>query len=504
VAPPAQQDSESRRGRGLARTALRGTAWVGASRLSGKILFFLSTVLLARMLDQEDFGVAAYAITVIALFSAIPGLGLGPALIYYRDDQRVLSTGFWLGLMAGGLGFALMWTLAPLTEHLFGDQRAVDVTRALGLVFPFEAMRNVHATILSKRLDFKRRFVPELVQATTKGGLAIALAMLGFGYWSLIWGAVAAAVVGVPAWFRAARWRPDLHFDTGEARRLMAFGGHVVAVNLMGALIRNLDYLLVGRLLGAAVLGVYVLAFRIPDLLIRNLCVLLGQVLLPLYARVKEDSEAVRETFVATTSYVFALTAPMAIGMILVAEPLVLSIFSEKWIDVVPVIVPICLYALFVSLEYNIGDLYKALGRPEVLSRLALVRAALVVPALWYGAGVVGTAAAVGWAQAAVAFVAMVINVSVARRLFDLPVGAAASRLLPIVGATAVMAVAVQAVDSLLSGQWPVVRLVLCALVGAGIYVVALRLFARRFVDLGLSTLRDALSGRGATLEATS
>lgn len=284
----------------------------------------------------------------------------------------------------------------------------------------------------------------------------------------------------------------------------MSFGGHVVVVNLLGALIRNLDYLLVGRMLGAAVLGVYVLAFRIPDLLIRNLCVMLGQVLLPIYARVKEDGEAVRETFVATTSYVFALTAPMAIGMALVAEPLVLTVFSEKWIDVVPVIIPICLYALFVSLEYNIGDLYKALGRPEVLSRLALVRAALVVPALWYAASVVGTAAAVGWAQAAVALLAMVINVTVAGRLFGLPVGTAASRLVPILGATACMAVATQGVDALLTGQWPALRLAICTLTGAATYMIALRLFARRFVELGLTAVRDALSQRSTPAEATS
>ena len=147
----------------LARSALRGTAWTGASQLSGKLLFFISTLILARLLDQTDFGVAAYAITVITLFSAVPSLGLDAALIYHDDSEDVLSTGFWLGLGSALAFFLLLYLLAPYSALVFDDPRAVDVTRALGVVFPIEALRNVHATLLRKRLAFQRRFVSSLV-----------------------------------------------------------------------------------------------------------------------------------------------------------------------------------------------------------------------------------------------------------------------------------------------------------------------------------------------------
>lgn len=484
------------RGQTLARSALRGTAWTGASQLSGKLLFFLSTVLLARLLDQDDFGVAAYAITVITLFSAVPALGLGPALIYHDDDDDVLSTGFWLGMAGACVGFCVLWVVAPASELLFGDPRAVGVTRGLALVFPIEALRNVHATLLRKRLAFHRRFVPELVQSTAKGGVAIALAFAGFGYWSLIWGSVAASVVSVPAYWIAVRWRPRLRFDTATARTLLPFGGHIVLVNVLGAIVRNLDYVLVGRLLGAATLGVYVLAFRIPDLLIRNFSTMLGQVLLPVYARVKGDPQSVREAFLAATTYVFAITAPVALGLSLVAEPLVLTAFTDKWIDVVPVIPPICLYALFVSVSFNMGDLYKALGRPDVLARLAFLRAVLVIPALWYGAAVVGTPTAVAWAQAAVAAVAVAANFVVAGALFEMPVRTALVRLSPIVVASAALAVATWASLSVAAGAAPAVRLLLCSAIGAIAYFAALRLLAREFFETGLFTMRDALTRR--------
>lgn len=485
----------------LARRALRGTAWTGASELSGKLLFFVSTLILARLLDQGDFGVAAYAITVITLFSAVPALGLGPALIHHDDTDEVLSTGFWLGLAGGCASFGVLFLLAPMSELIFDDPRAIDVTRVLALVFPLEALRNVHATVLRKRLAFRRRFVPELLQSLAKGGVAIALALVGFGYWSLIWGSIAAAAVSVPAYWLAVRWRPSLRFDRATARTLLPFGGHIVAVNLLGAVVRNLDYVLVGRLLGAATLGVYVLAFRIPDLLIRNFSTMFGQVLLPLYARVKGDPRAVREAFLATTSYVFALTAPVALGLSLIAEPLVLTAFTDKWIEVVPVIPPICLYALCTSVSFNMGDLYKALGRPDVLVRLSLVRAALVVPALAYAAAVIGTATAVAWAQAGVAVLAMGANFVVAGVLFDMPIRTALARLSPVILACAVLAGAVWTATAATADTSPIVRLLGVSAVGGVAYLIALRLLAREFFQTGLFTMRAALVRRRAAPE---
>jgi PST family polysaccharide transporter len=496
--PPAgeRRASGEREAGGLVGATLRGAAWVGASRIGGKLLFFACTLLLARWLDREDFGVAAYAITLIALFGSVPGLGLAPALIHHRDDAETLDTGFWLGVAAGCLAFALVWAAAPLSGWIFGDDRAIGVTRALGLVFPLEALRNVHATLLRKRLAFRRRFVPEMVQSTAKGLVAIGLALAGFGHWSLIWGSVAATALGIPVYWIVSGWRPGLRFRTAAASRLLPFGGHIVAVDLLGAFVRNLDYLLVGRLLGAATLGVYTLAFRIPDLLIRDLCLTLGQVLLPVYANAQGEPATIRSAFRATTAYVAAVTAPMAIGLALVAEPLVITAFSDKWREMASVLPPICAYAFFVSLAFNLGDLYKALGRPELLTRLSILRACIAAPAIGFAAGVVGTATAVGWAQALVAGIALVANFTVARAVLGLPVGSALARILPIGMACGVMAAAVVSVAPVLETSSAATQLLACSLVGAAAYAAALRLLAREFCEDGVRALLEVLSRR--------
>jgi lipopolysaccharide exporter len=481
---------------GLARTTLRGAGWVGAARFGGRGLFFLSTLLLARLLEPEDFGVAGYAVTLLVMFGSLPELGLAPALIHHREDRETLDTGFWLGVASGALAFAAVWLLAPLSAWIFGDDRAVQVTRVLGLTFPLESLRNVHATLLRKNLDFRKRFVPDMIQSFAKGAVAIVLALAGFGYWSLIWGTVGATALAIPVYWMASGWRPGLRVCADAARRLLPFGAHVVAVDLLGAFVRNVDYLFVGRLLGAATLGIYTLAFRIPDLLVRELCLTLSQVLLPVYARLREDPAAIRATFLATIGYVAAITAPMAIGLSLVAEPFVATAFGERWQGVAAVIPSICCYALFVSLIQNVGDLYKALGRPDLLTRLSLLRVAIAVPAIGLAAAWGRSAAAVGWAQAGVAIVGAIANFVVADSVFGLPVRQALGRMLPVATACACMAVLVLALRSLVHGHAAVVQLAICSAIGAIAYAAILRLLAREFWDDGLRAVLGAGSRR--------
>src|SRR4030095_9400434 len=124
------------------------------------------------------------------------------------------------------------------------------------------------------------------------------------------------------------------------------------------------DYLLVGRFLGTAALGIYTLGFRVPNLLIGQFSDIMGQVLFPVYSKVGEDKELFRRGLYRTLRYVSMVTVPMGVGVALVARPFVLTFFTEKWMDTIPVIAIIGLATMIDSLSYNFGDIYKAQGMP--------------------------------------------------------------------------------------------------------------------------------------------
>jgi PST family polysaccharide transporter len=480
----------------LAVAAVRGTLWTYASTFSGKLLVLISTVILARLLLKEDFGVAGYALVIIGILDVLSDLGVGAALIYYKDDPEATDTAFWLGLGIALALFASVWVAAPLAGAFFDDERVVAATRVLALTFPLTALSNIHNTLLQKRLQFRRKFVPDLAQAVAKGVISIALALLGLGAWSLILGQVGGTALAVVAYWWAVGWRPSLHFSTRLAPRLLRYGSNIVATNGLGMLLLNADYLFVGRYLGAAALGAYMLAFRIPELLISRLCGMLGRVMFPVYARIRDEDGALANGFLLTLRYLTMITVPLALGLALVAEPLVLAVFGARWSDAIPVMQAIALYTLLRSLAFNIGDVYKAQGRPGILTRLALLRAAVLLPGLWWAASGRGSIVAVAWVQVVVALGSTVLSLVIAARLLALPFGDILAALRPSLAGGALMAtgvlLALRAIPDAPAGA----QLVTATSAGVLVYALALWSLHRDDVTLARSTLQTALSRR--------
>jgi len=480
----------------LVRATLHGTFWLYAATYSGKILVFISTVILARLLIQEDFGLAGYALIVISFLEVLSDLGIGSAVIYHRDDPTILNTAFWLNVATGIVLFGLTWLIAPVAAQFFQDPRIVPMTRCLGLTFPITAVGNIHSALLRKNLTFKRKFVPDITKSFGKGVLSVVLALMGYGAWSLVVGQVFGTVVAVIALWWAMPWRPAWQFDRRRARPLLTYGVNIVAVNGLGTFINQVDYLVVGRVLGAAALGVYTLAFRIPELLVKEFCANAGQVIFPAYAKIRDDQAALSQGFLITMRYMSLITVPVALGLAAVSRPLVLTFFTDKWSEAIPVLSAIAIYTLIRSLTFNIGDVYKAQGRPDILTRLSLVKAAMLAPALWWAAVAVGTITAVAWTQVVIAFIAGLINLAVAARMLNTPLSILFRTFWPSIAAGLVMAVAARGLVEQMAGAPAVWQLLAGVLVGAVVYSAILWFWQRDVILQALINLRAAFNGR--------
>lgn len=483
--------------RKLAQRAVSGTLWVYVSTYSGKFLVFLSTIVLARLLLQEDFGVAGYALVVISFVEVLRGLGVQSALIYFKKDSDRLNTAFWLGLLVGiGLFLTTWFVAAPLAGWFFQDLRAVQVTRLLGLTFPISAVVIVHDSLLRKELAFKRRFVPEFARNFGKGVVAIALAAAGFRYWSLVVGQLAAALIAVVVLWIIVPWRPKLGIKRQHASDLLHYGTNIVAVDVLGILLQNSDYLLIGRFLGAAALGVYTLAFRVPELLIKQFSDMVGKVTFPTYAEIQEDRDALRKGFLLTLQYTNMVTVALGTGLALVAGPFVLTFFGDKWAEAIPVMAAIALYMMLRAMVFNTGDVYKALGHPEIISKIKIGQALITLPALFLAITRFGTITAVAWTLVILAFVAAIVKLFIAGRVLDLGARQISMALRPSLIAGLLMSVAVIGVLWLSTSWQPVMRLAVAVLIGGIVYLGMLWLLERGAVIQASHTLRSALVNR--------
>jgi O-antigen/teichoic acid export membrane protein len=490
------QDPNTQKQSRLVKSAIRGTFWVYAANYSGKALIFLSTIILARLLTKADYGLAGYALVVIGFLDVFIDLGVSAAIIFYPEDERTTNSAFWINLATGFLLYGATWLLAPMLGAFFNEPRAVDLTRVLALTFPLSSLSNIHAALLTKNLTFKRKFIPDFVKALGKGLISITLAWLDFGAWSLVLGQVGGTAIAVIAYWIVMPWKPSLsiRFDRGINRSLLSFGVNIVAVDSLGVTLNNTDYLIVGRILGAEALGVYTLAFRIPELLVKSFCNLVGNVLFPAYSKLRDDEQALRNGFLISMRSITLVTVPIGLGIATVSRPMILTLFTEKWVDAIPVMSAIALYTLIRSLTFNIGNIYKAQGRPDILTKLSLLKVPILLPALYWAATGPGTIDAIAWVQVGVALIAGAMNLVVAARVLKMPLKEMWIAFQPALIAGSVMAAAVLAALALVNGASPIIQLTLGVLTGGLVYTGMIWWLQRDFVIKASSSLRAAFS----------
>jgi PST family polysaccharide transporter len=335
---------------------------------------------------------------------------------------------------------------------------------------------SVFVGILQRDLAFRKRVIPEVLKAFTKTVVGIFLALSGFGAWSLVYGHIAGMVVGVAALWWLSGWKPHLSLDRATVADILPFGIQMTLVTILSVLSKNADYILIGHFLDVAMLGIYVLAFSLTDQIILGICWAASQALFPAYGAIQADLPALRRSFEDSLTGIAALTLPAAAGLAIVADPLVHVLYGEKWSQVVPVVQVLAIYAMVHSAAFNLGDLFKAVGRPWVLTWtnvLGLMLAPVVafISTRW---GIVGFA----FGQMALMSAISILRLVIADRLVGIgPKIFLRSLRWPLLS-TLLMAGATIGVDRFVHIEGPVSRLAVLIAVGCVSYVLVLSITA--------------------------
>jgi len=284
---------------------------------------------------------------------------------------------------------------APLVAAFFNSEMVIPLLRWLSLIFVINSIGSVHITILKRELDYRKKLVPDIGGALLKTIITISLAFNGFGVWSVIWGQLAGLIVSVILAWLVVSWRPQLKIDYGMTRRFLRYGATIMGINTISVMTNNFSYIIVGKVCGMALLGVFSLSFRLPEVvLIGNLWVL-SEVFFSMFSMIQKDTEKIREGFLASIRLVSLFATPISLGLILTAEPLILVVYGEQWLEAVPVLRVLAVYAWVHSLGYHAGDVYKAVGRPVVLLYLTIGAAIIDFTSIIVGSqfGLLGIAA---------------------------------------------------------------------------------------------------------------
>jgi len=409
----------------VARSAARGVLWALLATAGVRVSWLLALAVLTRWLSPAQFGLFGVGLVVLLYLETVGDLGTGAALVFWPEREGdAAEVTFRVNLVVGivfTLGLAL---LAPAVAAFFREPDAVPLLRVLATAFLLRSLGNTHDALCRKHLRFRARLVPELALALGKAGVAVGLALAGFGVWSLVAGQLTGLALWVGALWAVVPWRPSWGRSGRGIRELavpmLRYGRGILAVDVLSAVVHHADVVVVGRLLGTAALGLYQIAAKVPEATVTVAVWVVSKVLFPAFARLHAARDRLDRAYLTALRFVSSLTLPAAVGLVLVAEPLVATFFGDDWRAAAPVLQGLAVYAGVRSLGSHAGDLLKGTGRSGLLAGLAALKAGLLVPFLVLaGRGSLGLegAPAVAWTLAGVTAVNTGISVAVVCRL---------------------------------------------------------------------------------------
>lgn len=467
---------------GVGGRTFRAVAWAYGSYVGGRVLVLASTAILARLLTPRDFGLVAAALIAITLLETLRDFGVTQALIVHPKSEALeLGHTAWTFSVALGLCLTLLAAaFAPLAARFFDEPRIAGLMPVLGGIFLLRSVASTHYALAQHGLDFRTRTGAELADQTTRGASSVGLALAGFGVYSLAIGYLLGTVALTVVLWKQIPWRPVLRLRRDHLSKLVRFGGLLTAVDVVAAVIGVLDYVFVGSVLGVAALGIYTLAFRLPELLISNLAAVAGHVLFPAFASVKR--EAMGHAFVVAARSYLLVALPLGIVVALLARPLVLVLFGDRWLDAAPAMRVIAVFSVVSAVTFPAGSVYKAIKRPGLLLRLTIPRAIVLAVslALFVKQGIVAAALC----QLGGSVLLMVTNIPLAARILHVSARALWSAAWPTLTAGAAMAGVVAPIAAHVDSS--LVAIALGVAVGFPVYAGMLWLVARSTVEHAL------------------
>lgn len=352
---------------------ISGIGWSTLAQLLKQGFTIVIAVLLARVLEPEEFGLVA-AISVFTRFAGVlSDFGLGSALIQ-RDNisESHFSSVFWFNLALGIAIGTVVLLLAPWLGVFYDKPELVGLARLASVNFALAPLYAVHRSKLRRDMSFKALGLTDLSGVIVGGIVGLAMAHLAYSSLSLIVMELAGTVALIASSFLATRWIPQSPFRWAAIRDLARFSANLMGFNIVNYWTRNLDNLLIGKFLGEFQLGIYSRSYSMMFLPVSQISEALRNVMFPALSRVGSEIDRIRSIYLRSTASIWFVSAPLMMGLFTVCHHAIPYLLGPKWEGMVPVFRVLCLLGAVQSVMSTVGWIYLSQGRTDLMFRWSL------------------------------------------------------------------------------------------------------------------------------------
>ena len=391
--------------------------WSIIERLCSQGMYFVVSVILARLILPELYGVITIVTVFVNLCAVVVQSGFSSALIYSEgDDIKHYSTAFWGALMVTGVLYLFMFIAAPIIAVFYEEPLLTTYIRIMSFQFVLQGIQSIPFAYVSKHMLFRQNYIATFSGVAVAGITSIVLAVNGLGVWALIgMTSIEVAVATIILWVKI-KFRIALIFDTNVFRTMLRYCWKLVAVDLLNSLYSSINSIIIGKRFSKSDVAYYNKAYNLPQTMFGSVNTAISKVLFPVFAgKNLDEHDRLRMMRRANRSINYILF-PMLMGLASIAPSFVIVLFTEKWSAMIIYLQIMCVVWMFQPVQTCAIQMFKAVGKNEAYLKLEIIKKILAICILVLFIFLFDNAIGIAWALLVGQVLSAVMNVPLLKK----------------------------------------------------------------------------------------
>lgn len=354
--------------------------WNFSTTIINQVRNFIVSLVLARLLTPEDFGLVGMATVFVGVVEAFVDFGFGASIVQAKDvSRRQLSTVFYINLLMGTLFAVIMFLSSNLIADFFKDNRLSIIVKVLSPTFIVKALQVMPDVLFKKALDYKTPFSISVITGILAGIIGIVLAIMGYGVWALIYSQISGWIISLILQYWKTKWWPLMCFKINEIKELWSFGYKFSLSIMIDQIFTRLNTILIGKFFNASLLGLYYRACSLNGLVIQYSFSSFANVLFPTFCKYQDDIPMLRHNVVRIVQVVSFLTFLFSGLMIVCAFDIIVLLYGDEWIGAVEFFKILGLFSITLTIPTILVNALMAIGRTDLNLKIELIKKGLLV-----------------------------------------------------------------------------------------------------------------------------
>lgn len=365
---------------------VKGMGWSALENVTRLGTTFVVSIVLARLLSPEEYGLIGILTIFISIFNAIVDSGFTNALIRKQDaDDKDYSTVFYTNLVLSVILAVILFCLAKPIATFFERPELVSLTKAMSSVVVINALSLVQRARATKAIDFKTQTKITFISSIGSGAIGIVMAYMGYGVWALVGQQISNQLLSTIFFWIYNKWIPKFIFSWHSFREMWQFGSKLLASTLINAFWNESTQVVIGKCYSPAILGLYTRAKQFADLFSSNLTSVVQRVSYPVLSSIQDDRIRLKSAYKRVIKTTMLPTFVLMLGMSACAESMIKVLIGEQWLECVHMLQIICVYAMFFPLHSMNLNMLQVQGRSDLFLKLEIIKKIIAIGPLLLG-----------------------------------------------------------------------------------------------------------------------